>query len=282
MFDSVPSVEYKRLEEDKTGEQADSLEDLTVSLNEKQNIVPVTNDEKDIIIAKENLFQYIDEDPFTLAGMQSRPVETPLGQSNRDRRYLCDDCVDAGHLEDVLNNKANGALAFVRHQSEEKKSTGGNTEEEPEVERQVKQLTLDSLAIEHNITLKSSEDLEQDQISKKPIDISKNEILEPKESAQRKIMRKPLMKQRSEVGDREEGAKTNNQTSFHQTDQLDLTKPQTGSSDTGLEESCSVQETPVEKGREDPLSGISSKLSVTSSAESAASFSFSVDSLGWC
>ena len=72
LFDNVPSVEYKRLEEEKTEEQNDSLEDLTVSLNEKQNNISVTNDENENLVAKENLFKYIDEDPFTLiSGMPS-------------------------------------------------------------------------------------------------------------------------------------------------------------------------------------------------------------------
>jgi len=72
-FDNVPSVEYKRLEEDKTEEQNDSLEDLTVSLNEKQSNVPVNSEERENLVAKENLFKYIDEDPFTAvsAGMQT-------------------------------------------------------------------------------------------------------------------------------------------------------------------------------------------------------------------
>ena len=72
LFDNVPSVEYKRLEEEKTEEQNDSLEDLTVSLNEKQNNISVTNDENENLVATENLFKYIDEDPFTLiSGMPS-------------------------------------------------------------------------------------------------------------------------------------------------------------------------------------------------------------------
>ena len=276
MFDSVPSVEYKRLEEDKAGEQTDSLEDLTVSLNEKQNTAPVTNDSKDISAAKENLFEYIDEDPFSVAGTESGPVERvlepPPRQGSRDsrRRDLCDACLDAGHLDEV-----NGAaLAFVRQQSEGGKSTGRNTEEEPEV----KQLTLESLALEHNGRLKTLEDPETDQVSKKSFDITKNEIPEPKESAEKSVVRKPLVRQRSELGDREEGAKTNNQTSFHQTDEPDQTKQETCSTDRD------GQEAGGDKEREDPPNEISSKMSVTSlaSGESGPTLSFSVDSLGWC
>ena len=64
-FENVPSVEYKRLD--------DSLEDLTVSLNEKpgnDDKARVTGEEEDIG-ARENLFKYIDEDPFTpLSGIE--------------------------------------------------------------------------------------------------------------------------------------------------------------------------------------------------------------------
>ena len=68
-FENVPSVEYKRLEDERTEDQNDSLEDLTVSLNEKPSndldvVVTGVAGEEDIV-ARENLFQYIDEDPFT-------------------------------------------------------------------------------------------------------------------------------------------------------------------------------------------------------------------------
>ena len=248
------------------------MEDLTVSLNEKQNTAPVTNDSKDVTVAKENLFEFIDEDPFSVAGTESGPVERvlepPPRQGSRDskRRDLCDACLDAGHLDEV-----NGALAFVKQQSDERKSTGGNTEEEPEV----KQLTLESLALEHNGRLKTSDDPETDNVSKKSFDITKNEILEPKESSQKSVVRKPLVKQRSELGDREEGAKTNNQTSFHQTDEPDQTKPETCSTDREGPDAGG------DKEREDPPNEISSKMSVTS-GESGPTLSFSVDSLGWC
>ena len=61
-------MEYKRLEDERTEDQNDSLEDLTVSLNEKPSnadvvVTGVTGEED--IVARENLFQYIDEDPFT-------------------------------------------------------------------------------------------------------------------------------------------------------------------------------------------------------------------------
>ena len=66
-FENVPSVEYKRLDDERTEDQNDSLEDLTVSLNEKpsnDDTAGVTGEVEDIG-ARENLFKYIDEDPFT-------------------------------------------------------------------------------------------------------------------------------------------------------------------------------------------------------------------------
>ena len=64
-FENVPSVEYKRLEDERTEDQNDSLEDLTVSLNEKPNNEDTAVTGEEDIVARENLFQYIDEDPFT-------------------------------------------------------------------------------------------------------------------------------------------------------------------------------------------------------------------------
>ena len=68
-FENVPSVEYRRLEDERTEDQNDSLEDLTVSLNDTK---PSKDDpgltapagEEDLG-ARESLFKYIDEDPFT-------------------------------------------------------------------------------------------------------------------------------------------------------------------------------------------------------------------------
>ena len=66
-------MEYKRLDDEKTEDQNDSLEDLTVSLNEKpsnDDTAGVTVEVEDIG-ARENLFKYIDEDPFTpLSGIE--------------------------------------------------------------------------------------------------------------------------------------------------------------------------------------------------------------------
>ena len=71
-------------------------------------------------------------------------------------------------------------------------------------------------------------------------------------------------------------AQTNNQTSLHQTDKLDQTKSKSDSSDPSQEKKSGPG---PEREREGQMS---SKLSVTSlaSGESAASFSFSADSLG--
>ena len=69
-FENVASVEYKRLEEDRTEDQNDSLEDLTVSLNEKPSnadssgLTTGLTGEEDMV-GRENLLKYIDEDPFT-------------------------------------------------------------------------------------------------------------------------------------------------------------------------------------------------------------------------
>ena len=70
-FENVPSVEYKRLEDERTEDPNDSLEDLTVSLSDTKpssddTIAAVTAiaGEEDLV-GRENLFQYIDEDPFT-------------------------------------------------------------------------------------------------------------------------------------------------------------------------------------------------------------------------
>ena len=87
-FENVPSVEYKWLDDERTEDQNDSLEDLTVSLNDNKPscddtpAVTAGAGEEDLV-ARENLFQYIDEDPFTsLSGTERRTQNTVTVTSN--------------------------------------------------------------------------------------------------------------------------------------------------------------------------------------------------------
>ena len=86
-FENVPSVEYKRLEDERTEDPNDSLEDLTVSLTDNKPgsddtiavaAVTAIAGEEDLV-GRENLFQYIDEDPFTsLSGITDQDTVSSI------------------------------------------------------------------------------------------------------------------------------------------------------------------------------------------------------------
>ena len=101
LFESVPSVEYKRLEDERSGlDQNDSLEDITVSLNDpksakqiqivqdKDQQEPLNNNNNNNNESKGSL-SYIDED------------DPGAVDNDNTNEPVCDDCVNAGHVKIV-------------------------------------------------------------------------------------------------------------------------------------------------------------------------------------
>ena len=263
-------MEYKRLEDERTEDQNDSLEDLTVSLNDKPSnadvvVTGVTGEED--IVARENLFQYIDEDPFTsLSGKERIQIRGVSGE-------VCHACVDAGHL--VKEPPSNNSEDLLGDEEAVKKPTKENGMEEP---------------VENKPTAEEpagNKIGEKEKCKEQPVEEPAIENAQTGNDANNR--RSDLVDDYDEIDDGngpEEGApslkeeepeaQTNNQTSLHQTDKLDQTKSKSDSSDPS-------QEKKIGPGPEREREGqMSSKLSVTSlaSGESAASFSFSADSLG--
>ena len=91
MFDTVASVEYKRLDDEKSQDQNDSLDDITVSLNEQKSSkhVQIVLDGEPLNNNNNNVpseLQFIDEDQKPKVEMNSN-AGLPV----------CDDCIGAGH-----------------------------------------------------------------------------------------------------------------------------------------------------------------------------------------
>lgn len=113
MFETVASVEYKRLDDEKSQDQNDSLEDITVSLNDPKSskhvqIVldgePLNNN--NIIVSSE--LQYIDED------------QRPKMDMNSNNGLTCDDCIGAGHNKSTKEqdeNKVRASNILIEEQS---------------------------------------------------------------------------------------------------------------------------------------------------------------------
>ena len=168
--------------------------------------------------------------------------------SNITSRNICDECLDAGHGHLVKESLPHtptsdaGCLAKdpVLKQKEENIVTEPTVKQQTskDISEEIKQSSVEDLEIAPVVTQKSTDNLKEEEVIK-PLEA---EVAITKESAQKNVVRKPLIKQRSELGDSEvkPGAKTNNQTSPHQTDKLDQTKPKSSSSDTNQQEICTV------------------------------------------
>ena len=109
LFESVPSVEYRRLDEAVSPvEQADSLEELTASLNDhksaKQGQLSANGDEqKEVPLNNNDLLQFIDEDPFSGGPGPGQDVANNNGDiaggGAGGGAAVCGDCVSAGHTD---------------------------------------------------------------------------------------------------------------------------------------------------------------------------------------
>jgi hypothetical protein len=110
LLGSSKSVEYKIFGEERSEQQVDSLDDISVSLSEGKplnktkphsvNVKTVTTDSENL--AFNNDFIFIDEDPFNEPPgkdnkneRSTRPKD--LGISNILKTGVCTDCHNAGH-----------------------------------------------------------------------------------------------------------------------------------------------------------------------------------------
>ena len=182
---------------------------------------------------------------------------------------MCDDCVDAGHLEghlgysnDLVEDEAgkqstreNGVKEPAENQPTLEEPAGKEIREKENCNQQqpVEEPEIENVANNNNINQRS--DLVHDEE-----DINDGKDAEEEEGP----------------SGQQPGAQTNNPTLLQPTDKVDQTKSRSDSSESSREKKCD----PGPGQERDQL--MSSKLSVTSlaSAESAASFSFSADSLG--
>ena len=117
MFESVPSVEYKRLDETEKS-QNDSLDDISVSLNNDpiRSQGQVSPKDGDTGRPEDQALSFIDEDPNVIPEAQgnlssldakegSPPSSGLIGEARTtEPLVVCDECVNAGHLEngDIL------------------------------------------------------------------------------------------------------------------------------------------------------------------------------------
>ena len=105
LFESVPSVEYRRLDEAVSPvDPADSLEDLTASLNDhksaKQGQLSANGDQqKEVPLNNNDLLQFIDEDPFSGGPGPGQDVANNNGDIAGGVAAVCGDCVSAGHTD---------------------------------------------------------------------------------------------------------------------------------------------------------------------------------------
>ena len=112
MFESVPSVEYKRLDETEKS-QNDSLDDISVSLNNDPIRSQVASMDNDKERPEDQALSFIDEEPNVIleAGGNLSSLDTcegsppssglirDTGNGNLGHVAVCDDCVHAGHLD---------------------------------------------------------------------------------------------------------------------------------------------------------------------------------------
>ena len=112
MFESVPSVEYKRLDETEKS-QNDSLDDISVSLNNDpvRSQGQVSAKDGDTERPEDQALSFIDEEPNIILGVEgnlsslgadegSPPSSGLIGEAeSKGQGAVCDECVNAGHLE---------------------------------------------------------------------------------------------------------------------------------------------------------------------------------------
>ena len=114
MFESVPSLEYKRLDETEKS-QNDSLDDISVSLNNDpiRSQGQVSAKDGDTERPEDQPLSFIDEEPniilevegnlSSLGADEGSPLSSGLigeaGTTTKGHGAVCDECVNAGHLE---------------------------------------------------------------------------------------------------------------------------------------------------------------------------------------
>ena len=112
MFESVPSVEYKRLDETEKS-QNDSLDDISVSLNNDpiRSQGQVSSKDGETERPEDQALSFIDEDPNVIREAQgnlssmdakegSPPSSGLIGEARTtEHLVVCDECVNAGHVE---------------------------------------------------------------------------------------------------------------------------------------------------------------------------------------
>ena len=193
-------------------------------------------------------------------------VAAPLGQSGGGGD-VCDECADAGHR--VREPPSTNSDVLTADEALDK-PTVENGVKEPE-ENQPTEEEPDGQKMPEKENCKLQQPVEEPEINAQSETVANNQ-------------RSDLVDDDVEINDgkgaleegpssvKVPGAKINNQTLLHQTDKLDQTKPKSDCSEVSLEKKAGLEKEQV----------MSSKLSVTSlaSGESAASFSFSADSLG--
>ena len=151
MFESVPSVEYKRLDETEKS-QNDSLDDISVSLNNDpiRSQGQVSAKDGDTERPEDQALSFIDEEPNIILGVEgnlsslgadegSPPSPGLIGEAEtKGHGAVCDECVNAGHLENgntapALANKEtvsdiNQNVHIEKNQQEQEKSLHNSPE----------------------------------------------------------------------------------------------------------------------------------------------------------
>ena len=108
MFESVPSVEYKRLDETEKS-QNDSLDDISVSLNNDliRSQGQVCAKDGDSEKPEDQPLSFIDEEPNIILEVEGNPSSLThdegligeAGATSKGPGAVCDECVNAGHLD---------------------------------------------------------------------------------------------------------------------------------------------------------------------------------------
>ena len=197
-------------------------------------------------------------------------IAAPLGRSGGGD--MCDGCVDAGHLEGHLEGHLGYADDLVGDEAG-KQSTRENGVKEPAEN----QPTLEEPAGKE---ITEKENCNQQQPVEEPEieNVANNNINQKSDLVDHEVEIDDGKdaEEEEEPSVQQPEAQTNNPTLLQPTDKVDQTKSRSDSSESSREKQCGPG-----PGQERDQQ-MSSKLSVTSlaSAESAASFSFSADSLG--
>ena len=135
MFESVPSVEYKRLDETEKS-QNDSLDDISVSLNDpKSRQGQVSGDKERSGGDNTDQLSFIDEEPATApaqgdqSSSQSSGQFPPPGDSGDSGGLVCDDCVSAGHLgpgsEDITSQQPQQTVSDINQNIQKESLNNG-------------------------------------------------------------------------------------------------------------------------------------------------------------